>query len=242
MAEKASNGISLRALLEAGVHFGHQARRWHPKMRAYLYGERGGIHIFDLVKTKERLEEACKYAQRLVAEGGLIIFVGTKRQAQGIVRESALRSGMPYVTQRWFGGLLTNFNQLKKSLDKLNTLKSQRQEGKYSDRTKKERLLIDREIARLEKFLGGVANLEVPPQALFIVDTHNEKTAVKEANQKGIPIIGIVDSNSNPDSIDYVIPANDDAVKSIQIIVNYIADAIIKAKEKTDKKKSTDQN
>lgn len=115
MAEKASNGISLRALLEAGVHFGHQARRWHPKMRAYLYGERGGIHIFDLVKTKERLEEACKYAQRLVAEGGLIIFVGTKRQAQGIVRESALRSGMPYVTQRWFGGLLTNFNQLKKA-------------------------------------------------------------------------------------------------------------------------------
>jgi small subunit ribosomal protein S2 len=182
------------------------------------------------------LEAAGKFASQVTSQGGLIVFVGTKRQAKGIVKEAAIRCGMPYVTERWLGGLLTNFQQLQKSLHQLQDLKSQRSEGKLSHLTKKERLLIDRKIDRLEKFFGGVTQLKELPQALFIVDAHNEDTAVREANNRNIKIIGLVDSNTNPDPVDYVIPANDDAVKSIQMIVNYIAQSILEGQKKADKK------
>jgi small subunit ribosomal protein S2 len=240
--KSSSSSLSLRGLLEAGAHFGHQSRRWHPRMRQFLYGARGGVHIFDLVKTKECLEDSAKAAQNITASGGLIIFVGTKRQAQGITKEAALRCGMPHVTERWMGGFLTNYNQLKKSLNKLKDLKTKRDEGKFSHRTKKERLLIDREVNKLEKFFGGLTQVEELPKALFVVDTHNEATAVREANLLGITVIGLVDSNANPDLVNHVIPANDDAVKSIQMVVHYITDAIIKGKQKADKKKIKEQD
>lgn len=224
--------ISLRQLLEAGCHFGHQPRRWNPKMRPYLYMDRSGVHIFDLVKTREGLEVAIKEITKTMKGGGQIIFIGTKRQAQDLVKQAALRLGMPYIINRWVGGLLTNFHQVKKSIDKLKDLKQKRALGKFEKYTKKERLLIDRQIEKLERFFGGLVDLNDSPAALFIVDTHREVAAVHEANKLGIPIIGIVDSNSDPDDIDIIIPANDDAVNSIKFIISAITDAAEKVKKK----------
>lgn len=217
--------ISLKKLLEAGCHFGHQTVRWNPKMKPYIFEAREGIHIFDLVKTKEGLEAACAFVKETSTKGGKILFVGTKRQAKEIIEKTAKKAGMPYVSERWLGGTLTNFEQIQKSLEKLATLKKEKEEGKYKDYTKKENLLIDREIARLEKFFGGLTSLEKLPEALFVVDVKTEAGAVLEAARKEIPVVGIVDTNSDPDLVDYVIPGNDDAQKSIELIVGAVGDA-----------------
>ena len=218
--------ISLKELLEAGCHFGHQTVRWHPKMKPYLFAAREGIHIFDLAKTKEGLEEAAAFAKATAGQGGKILFLGTKRQAKQIVEDVAKRVSMPYVSERWLGGTLTNFEQIKKSLEKLRTMKEKRQAGEYKELTKREQLLIDREIARLEKFFGGLATLETLPEAIFVVDVKKEFSAALEAQRTGVKVIAIVDSNANPDLVDYVIPANDDANKSIELIMDIIGEAI----------------
>lgn len=217
--------ISLKELLESGCHFGHQPRRWNPKMKPYLYMARSGVHIFDLVKTREGLEQACKEIEKLSKEGEQVVFLGTKRQAQGIVQQYAIKLGVPYITSRWLGGLLTNWNQVSKSIKKLKDLKQQRAVGKFEKYTKKERLLIDRQIAKLEKFLGGLVNLDGPPSTIFVVDTHREIGAIREAKLTGVKVIGLVDSNADPDMVDIVIPCNDDAVNSIQYIVSKVAEA-----------------
>jgi|SRR3989344_719204 len=218
--------VTLKELLEAGAHFGHQARRWNPKMKRFIYGERGGVHILDLVQTKKGLDEAVEYLKKLAGEGKVILFVGTKRQAAGIVKDQAVKIGMPYLTQRWVGGLLTNWQEISKRIRKLHEMKEKREKGEYKVYTKKEQLLLDREIAKLDKFLGGVAALEKLPDALFVVDTHREEVAVLEANRMGIPVVGIVDTNADPEKIDYIIPSNDDAVKAVELIVRSVAEAI----------------
>jgi small subunit ribosomal protein S2 len=224
--------ITLEELLEAGCHFGHQKRRWNPAMGRYIYGERDGVHIFDLAKTKDGLEKACEYVSNLVAGGGTILFVGTKRQAADFVKNEALRVGMPYVSVRWMGGLLTNYSNLGKRIRKLSDMKAKREAGEYKVFTKKERLLLDREIEHLEKFFGGVAGMEGLPGAMFVVDTHKEDVAVREAKRVGIPVVGIVDSNSDPTMVDYVIPGNDDAVKAIELMINAVAEAVVDGKKK----------
>jgi small subunit ribosomal protein S2 len=218
--------ITLQQLLEAGCHFGHQSRRWNPAMKRYVYAERDGVHIFDLVKTKQGLEAAAAFAKKVASEGGVVLFVGTKRQAQKVIREQANRVGMPFLAQRWLAGLLTNFEELRKRLFKLADLKAKREAGVFKKYTKKEQLLIDRDIAKLEKFFGGVAAVEKKPQAVFIVDSHREIVAVKEAAKMGVPVLAMVDTNADPAGIDYVIPTNDDAEKAIELVVTYVTDAI----------------
>lgn len=227
--------ISLKTLLEAGAHFGHQVNRWNPRMAKYLFGAKEGVHVFDLVKTKEGLENAGKFVKEVAAKGGVILWLGTKRQAQFVIKEVAAKAQSPYITQRWIGGLLTNYDQVKKSLQRLTELKEKRASGQLSYYTKKEQLLIDRDIARLEKFFGGLSGLSKLPDVLVVVDTHLEDTAVREANRVGIPVVGILDSNADPDSVTYGIPANDDAVKSVELIVRYLGEAVLEGKEKADK-------
>lgn len=229
----ADTKITLKELLEAGCHFGHQSQRWNPKMKPYIFATKDKVHIFDLVKTKEGLGEAAAFAKATAAEGGKILFVGTKRQAKEIVKETAQKAGMPYVSERWLGGTITNWEQIKKSIDKLEEMKEKKEKGEYKDYTKKEQLLIDREIGRLERFFGGLVGLEGLPEAIFVVDIKKEEAAVLEANKKGVKVVAIVDTNSNPDLVDYVIPANDDAVGSIELIVGTIGQAI---KERNKKK------
>lgn len=230
-----NTSISLQQLLESGAHFGHQARRWNPAMSKYIYDQRGGVHIFDLAKTKEGLETAAEFIHATVNRGGKVLFVGTKRQASGFVKEAAIKAGMPYVTLRWLGGTLTNFNEIQKRVTRLKTLKDQREKGELKKYTKYEQLQFDREINKLERFLGGISAMDKLPDALFIVDTHREEVAVAEANKMGIPVVGIVDSNGVPSKVQYVIPANDDAVKALELIVGVIGDAAVigngKAKE-----------
>jgi len=227
--------INLKDLLDAGCHFGHQAQRWNPKMAPFLYGVRDGVHIFDLAKTKEGLEKAAEFVKDTVAKGGKIIFVGTKRQAQAIVKEEAQKAKMPFITERWLGGIITNWDNIKKSIDKLKDLKTQKEAGELKKYTKKENILIDREIARLERFFGGLVDLKELPAAIFIIDVKKEQAALREADKKNIPVIAIVDSNSDPDMVDWVIPANDDAVGSIKLIVSLIAEAVKKGQQKDEK-------
>jgi small subunit ribosomal protein S2 len=222
--------ITLEELLEAGCHFGHMKRRWNPAMSKYIYGVRDGVHIFDLAKTKEGLEAACDFVKKVASEGGVILFVGTKRQAADMVKAEAIRVGMPYTSVRWMGGLLTNFSQLSKSIHKLADLKAKKEAGELNKYTKKERLLFDREIASLGKFFGGVTALNRLPEAIFVVDTHREEVAVREAVRMRIPVVGIVDTNARPEIVDYLIAANDDAVKSIELIIKAIADAVEEGK------------
>lgn len=228
--------VSLKDLLEAGAHFGHQAKRWNPKMKPYLFGVRNGIHIFDLVKTKEGLEKAVDFVKNLTAEGGIIVFVGTKRQAAEIVKEEAKKAGVPYVWERWLGGTITNWEQIKKSIEKLVEMKEKREKGEYKEFTKKENVLIDREIARLERFFGGLVGIKELPSAIFVVDTKKEEAAVKEAKKKGITVVAVVDSNSDPDLVDYVIPGNDDAVGAIKLMVGTIAEAAREGQQAWGKK------
>lgn len=222
--------VSLKDLLEAGSHFGHQVNRWNPKMQPYIYGSREGVHIFDLVKTKEGLEKAGEFLKGVSSKGGIILWVGTKRQSQDLIKEAAGKVGSPSIVQRWIGGLLTNFEQVKKSVDRMTDLKSKKATGQLAHYTKKENLLIDREVSRLEKFFGGLVGLTKMPDALVVVDTHREKTAVLEAVRVGVPVVGIVDSNADPSLVTYGIPANDDAVQSIGFIINYLVESVVEGK------------
>lgn len=218
--------VSLKDLLEAGCHFGHQTTRWNPKMKPYIFMARDRIHIFDLVKTKEGLEDAAAFAKDTASLGGKILFVGTKRQAQDIVKEAAEKAGMPYMTQRWVGGLLTNWDMIKKRLNYLVDLKDGRATGRFNKRTKKENILIDREITKMERTFGGVIELDKLPAAVLVADARKDAAAVKEAKSRGIKTIAIVDTNADPDLVDLVIPANDDATKSIELIIDRIVGAI----------------
>ncbi|MCJ7829637.1 30S ribosomal protein S2 [Patescibacteria group bacterium] len=234
--DKTEIKIELKDLLDAGCHFGHQSQRWNPKMSSYLYGVKEGIHIFDLAKTKEGLEKAMEFVRQTTVEGGKIIFVGTKRQAQAIVKEEAQKAKMSFITERWLGGIITNWDNIKKSINKLKDLKAQKESGELKKYTKKENILIDREIARLERFFGGLADLDELPAALFVVDVKKEKAAIQEAAKKGIKIVAVVDSNSDPELVDWVIPANDDAVGSIKLIVEIIGKAAKEGREIWEKK------
>ena len=219
--------VSMKALLETGVHFGHRTRRWHPKMKPYIFTERNGIHILDLQQTIVIIHDVYELVRDIVAEGGTVLFVGTKRQAQEIVAQEASRANMPYVTERWLGGTLTNWETIKGRINHLLTLERRRDNGEFDGLKKKEMLMVEREIARLNLRLGGIRNLKELPTMLFIVDVVNEATAVKEANTSGIPIAAMVDTNCNPDPIDHIIPANDDAIRAIKLIVSKMADAAI---------------
>jgi small subunit ribosomal protein S2 len=219
--------VSMKALLEAGVHFGHQTRRWNPKMRKFIFTERNGIHILDLQQTVGLLEEACTYVRDLVAEGGTILFVGTKRQAQEAIESEARRSGMPFVVTRWLGGTLTNFQTIQARIDYLVRLEDSRARGEFERLPKKERLQKEEEIVRLNRYLGGIKEMTSLPSAVYIVDTTKEDIAVAEAVRMGIPIVSLVDTNCNPDVIDYPIPSNDDAIRAIKLITAKIADAVL---------------
>ncbi|MBI5534704.1 MAG: 30S ribosomal protein S2 [Deltaproteobacteria bacterium] len=217
--------LSVRALLEAGVHFGHQTKRWNPKMRQYIYGSRNGTHIIDLDQTAKLFNKAFEFVLEAVGRGGNVLFVGTKRQAQEIVQEEALRAGMFFVNNRWLGGTLTNFRTIKQGLDRLRSLERMQEDGTYEQLPKKEVIRLEKERARLEKYLGGLKNMGGVPGVVFIVDPAQEKIAVHEARKIGIPVVAITDTNCDPDEIDFVIPGNDDAIRSIKLIAGRIADA-----------------
>lgn len=223
--------ISMKQLLEAGVHFGHQTRRWNPKMDKYIFTERNGIYIIDLQKTVKKVEEAYNFVKQLAGEGGTILFVGTKKQAQDSVAEEAERSGMYFINQRWLGGTLTNFSTIQKRIDRLKQLERMEQDGTFEVLPKKEVILLRKEQERLEKFLGGIKNMRRLPDALFIIDPRKERIAVAEARKLGIPIVGIVDTNCDPDEIDYVIPGNDDAIRAVKLLTAKMADAVIEANQ-----------
>lgn len=221
--------ISMKALLEAGVHFGHQTRRWNPKMAKYIYTSRNGIHIIDLQKTSDMIDTCYKALFDIVADGGQVMFVGTKKQAQDPVKEAAVRSGQFYVTQRWLGGTLTNFKTIKRSIKKLHDLYKMETDGTFDVLPKKEVIGLRKDMARLEKFLSGIKDMRKLPKALFIIDPRKERNAILEARKLDIPVFGIVDTNCDPDDVDFMIPANDDALRSVRLIVNKMADAVIEA-------------
>ncbi|MCJ7827808.1 30S ribosomal protein S2 [Patescibacteria group bacterium] len=227
--------VTLEQLLEAGSHFGHQARRWNPRMKSYLYGVQGGVHLFDLAQTKEGLDTACKFVNELGQQGKVIIFIGTKRQAADVVREEAKKIKVLYVVKRWLGGTITNWDQIRGSIRLLIKLREEKEAGKLTKYTKKEQLLLDRKMNRLNRFFEGLIELESTPDALFIVDVKAQISAVKEARKKGIPIIAIVDSNVDPALVDYIIPANDDAIKSIKLIVTQVMNAYAEGRAKFEK-------
>jgi small subunit ribosomal protein S2 len=224
--------VSLDQLLDSGAHFGHQTRRWNPKMEEYLYGSENGVHIFDLTKVKPLIEEALGFLTRSIKEGKTVLILGTKKQIKDKVAEVAERVGVPYVNERWLGGTISNFPQMQRSLKKMEEMKVNMTSGFYNKYTKKERLLIDREIARLERFFGGIKTLTGVPDVLFVIDTKREAGAVHEANVKKVPVVGITDSNSDPDLIDYPIPMNDDASKALEYILDLVGEAIEEGKVK----------
>jgi small subunit ribosomal protein S2 len=221
--------ISMKQLLEAGVHFGHQTRRWNPKMAKYIFTERNGIYIIDLQKTVKKVEEAYNFVKSLAADGGTVLFVGTKKQAQDSVKEEAERCGMFYINQRWLGGTLTNFQTIRKRIDRLHELERMETDGTFDVLPKKEVILLKKEKERLEKFLGGIKNMKKLPDALYVIDPRKERIAVQEARKLGIPIVAIVDTNCDPDEIDYIIPGNDDAIRAVKLLTSKMADAIIEA-------------
>lgn len=219
--------VTMKQLLETGVHFGHRARRWDPKMARYIYTERNGVHIIDLQQTVKGLERAYATVRDIVAEGRQVLFVGTKRQAQESIQQEATRSSMPYVNHRWLGGTLTNWRTIRQRIDHLRTLEARRDAGEFDLLTKKEALMLNREIEKLNARLGGLRGMDQLPGAVFIIDVKNEETSIKEADRMGIPIIAVVDTNCNPEKIDHVIPANDDAIRAIRLMTSKIADAAL---------------
>ena len=223
--------VSMKQLLEAGVHFGHQTRRWNPKMAQYIFTERNGIYIIDLQKTVKKLEEAYLFVRDAAADGSDVLFVGTKKQAQDSVKEEAIRCGMPYVNARWLGGMLTNFNTIKRRIKRLEQLKKMEADGTFDLLPKKEVIKLKLEIEKLEKFMGGIVNMKKQPAAMFIVDPRKERIAVQEAHKLGIPIVAIVDTNCDPEEIDYVIPGNDDAIRAVRLIAGAMADAVIEGRQ-----------
>jgi len=222
--------VSMKELLEAGVHFGHQTRRWNPKMKRYIFAERGGIYIIDLTQTIVLLEEAYEFVRNVAARGGTVLFVGTKKQAQDAVREQATRVSMPYVNHRWLGGLLTNWRTISERIEHLHELRRLKAEGQLDLLPPKERIHMENELAKLEATLGGVVTMREQPDAVFIIDLRKEQLAVREARRLGIPIVGLVDTNADPDEADYVIPGNDDAIRSCSLIARVIADGIAAGK------------
>src|SRR5687768_2877372 len=219
--------LGVRELFEAGVHFGHQTKRWNPKMRPYIYGARSGIHIVNLDQTARLFKRAFDFLVDTVSRGGSVLFVGTKRQAQEIVQEEARRASMFYVTNRWLGGTLTNFRTIKGGLDRLRTLERMKEDGTYSQLPKKETVQLEKERARLEKYIGGLKGMGAVPQAIFVIDPAQETIAVSEAKRLGVPIVAITDTNCDPDMVDYVIPGNDDAIRSVRLITGAVADACV---------------
>ena len=223
--------VSMKQLLEAGVHFGHQTRRWNPKMATYIYTERNGIYIIDLQKTVKKLEEAYSFVRELGANDQTILFVGTKKQAQDAIKEEAARCGMHWVNARWLGGMMTNFKTMRGRVDRLNQLKKMQEDGTFDMLPKKEVIKHMGEIAKLEKYLGGVTEMRKLPGALFVVDPRKERNAINEARKLNIPIVAIVDTNCDPDEIDYVIPGNDDAIRAIKLISSIMANAMLEGKQ-----------
>lgn len=223
--------ISMKQLLEAGVHFGHQTRRWNPKMKTYIFTERNGIYIIDLQKTVRKVEEAYNFMRQLAQDGGKVLFVGTKKQAQDAVAEEARRSGDYFVNQRWLGGMLTNFETIKKRVRRLSELKEQELNGEWDRLPKKEVARLAREKLKLEKYLGGIEGMHSLPQALYVVDPRKEHIAVTEARKMGIPVVAIVDTNCDPDEIDYVIPGNDDAIRAVRLLTAKMADALLEGRQ-----------
>jgi len=232
--------VTMKQLLEAGVHFGHQTRRWNPKMRPFIYGERNGIHIIDLNQTLDQANRSYEYVRDLVKGGGSIMFVGTKKQVAGAIAEAAEKAGMPYVNFRWLGGMLTNFATIQKRIFYMKELRRMEESGEMDGLPKKERLRLRREFEKLDRNLGGVSELTKLPDALFVIDVNVETTAVKEAVRLGLPVLGLVDSNCDPDGIEFVIPGNDDAVRSAQLIATMIADACIEGKMLVGKDEMTE--
>jgi len=223
--------ISMKQLLEAGVHFGHQTRRWNPKMKKYIFTERNGIYIIDLQKTVKKIEEAYNFVRQLSEEGGTVLFVGTKKQAQESVKEEALRSGMFFVNQRWLGGTLTNFKTIRTRIQRLKDIERMEEDGTFEVLPKKETVDLLKEKERLIKFLGGIKEMKKLPSAIFVVDPRKENIAIAEARKLNIPVIGIVDTNCDPDEIDYVIPANDDAIRAVKLLTGKMADAVIEGRQ-----------
>lgn len=221
--------VSMKGLLEAGAHFGHKTRYWNPKMGEYIFGSRNKIHIIDLEKTMPLLMDALNYVSKLASHKAKILFVGTKRAAQGAVREHARRCGMPYVDHRWLGGMLTNYKTVRQSIFRLKELEKMREEGLFNGMIKKEALMLTRELEKLERSLGGIKEMGGLPDAIFVIDVGYEHIAVEEARRLKIPVIGVVDTNNNPDNIDYVIPANDDSARTIDILLNSVVEAILNA-------------
>jgi len=223
--------ISMKKLLEAGVHFGHQTRRWNPKMAEYIFTERNGIYIIDLQKTSDKVDEAYNFVKEVASSGDEILFVGTKKQAQESTKSEAARCGMHFVSQRWLGGMLTNYQTIRKRIDRLNALKAMEEDGTFELLTKKEVIKLRNEAERLEKFLGGIQNMDKLPGALFVVDPRKEKIAVEEARKLGIPVVAIVDTNCDPDEVDFVIPGNDDAIRAVKLLTATIADAVLEGRQ-----------
>ena len=223
--------ISMKQLLEAGVHFGHQTRRWNPKMKKYIFTERNGIYIIDLQKTVKKVDEAYNFIKSVSEEGGKVLFVGTKKQAQESVKEEAERAGHYYVNQRWLGGILTNYKTISKRVKRISEIEKMEEDGTFDVLPKKEVVELKKEYNRLIKFLGGIRDMKSMPQALFVVDPRKERNAIAEAHKLNIPIVGIVDTNCDPDEIDYVIPANDDAIRAVKLLTGKMADAIIEGQQ-----------
>lgn len=222
----------IKQLLEAGVHFGHKTSRWNPKMKKFIFGERSGIYIIDLEKTEECINSTCDFLLDITSKGESVLFVGTKKQAQEVVQQEAMRCGMYYVTERWLGGLLTNFSTIKKSINRLKEIEAMRQDGTFTKLTKKEIAHLEKEVAKLKKNFAGIVSMEHLPKAVFIVDTKKEETAVCEANRLSIPIVALIDTNSDPDLVTFPIPGNDDATKSIRLITSLMADTILDGRKK----------
>jgi len=233
--------VSMKALLETGVHFGHRVKRWNPRMKPYIFTERNGVHIIDLQQTIVAIDQAAALIRDIVARGGTVLFVGTKRQAQEVIAAQAQRAGQPYITERFLGGTLTNWRTIRARLDRLAELEAMRDRGELERFTKKEALLIAREIERLNRRMGGIKNMRRLPDALFVVDVCREANAIKEANRLGIPVIAMVDTNCSPDGVDYVIPANDDAIRAIKLIVEAMANAALEGLKLREKAEAGDQ-
>ncbi len=231
---------SVKEMLQAGLHFGHQTRRWNPKMKPYIYGPRNGIYIINLDLTRRLFDRACDFVQGEVAKGGTVLFVGTKRQAQAIIREEARRCGMYYVDHRWLGGMLTNFQTIKTSIERLKTIESMQADGSINKFPKKEILKMEKERLKLERNVGGIKDMRGLPSALFVVDPKAEAIAVNEARKLHIPIIAIIDTNCDPDGIDYLIPGNDDAIKAIKLVNHYIAEAVLQGQAMRDGDQASD--
>jgi len=226
--------ISMKQLLEAGVHFGHQTRRWNPKMKPYIFTERNGIHVIDLQKTVKLVDDAYNYVRNAASEGAIVLFVGTKKQASEAVKEEAERAGQYYINHRWLGGTLTNWGTIQKRISRLKSINKMEEDGTFDVLPKKEVVLLNKERERLEKFLGGIQDMPRIPDVMYVVDPHNEQIAVLEAQKLGIPVVAMVDTNANPDPIDVIIPANDDAIRAVKLITAAMADAVIEGRQGED--------